>query len=240
MPSQTTQSPAYVRVKHHFLQKIRANELRVGDKLPSEQEIATLWGISKMTVRHGLQELVKEGIITARHGIGFFVLPNIVELDTFRFMSFSERNKQNISTEVLVFEKRAIDEKTSQEYFQEVHPFVWYSERVRFLKGEPALYEVSYMPHSFFPTLTAEDLKISKYAFVRQNSMSPIAFSDRVFNPVLLEKPISDYLGLKPNTAVIEITSTGFLANSRVFEHVFLYHHPKLCVMQGRSPFIPN
>ena len=54
------------RLKHHILQ----NKLRPGDKLPSEDTLATQLGVSRMAVREALRSLEALGLIESRRGVG--------------------------------------------------------------------------------------------------------------------------------------------------------------------------
>lgn len=58
---------AYVR------QLIESGEFRAGDKLPPERELAQLIGLSRATVRAGLQSLATVGVVDSRRGAGTFV-----------------------------------------------------------------------------------------------------------------------------------------------------------------------
>lgn len=54
-------------------QQIIAGFLRPGDRLPSEQELAAQFGVSRPTVRESLRALTSMSIIETRHGEGSFV-----------------------------------------------------------------------------------------------------------------------------------------------------------------------
>jgi len=58
---------AYIR------QLIESGELRAGDRLPAERELAQLVGVSRPTVRAGLQSLATVGVVDSRRGAGTFV-----------------------------------------------------------------------------------------------------------------------------------------------------------------------
>ena len=58
---------AYVR------QLIESGEFKAGDKLPAERELAQLIGVSRPSVRAGLQSLVTVGVVDSRRGAGTFV-----------------------------------------------------------------------------------------------------------------------------------------------------------------------
>jgi len=63
----------YQRIKDAILEMIRKGRFRSGAKLPSEQELATRFGVNYHTVRKALSILVEEGRIERRVGSGTFL-----------------------------------------------------------------------------------------------------------------------------------------------------------------------
>jgi GntR family transcriptional repressor for pyruvate dehydrogenase complex len=57
----------------HVRELIERGALGPGDRLPPERELATQIGVSRPSVRAGLQALSAMGIIQARHGAGTFI-----------------------------------------------------------------------------------------------------------------------------------------------------------------------
>jgi DNA-binding FadR family transcriptional regulator len=56
-----------------ILEKIVSNELKQGERLPSENRIATAFGVSRPVVREALRKLQEDGLAEARRGVGTFV-----------------------------------------------------------------------------------------------------------------------------------------------------------------------
>lgn len=57
-------------------------------RIPSEVELMDRYGVSRITVRHAINELVQEGYLVKRHGTGTFVLPrkhdrHVVSINSF-------------------------------------------------------------------------------------------------------------------------------------------------------------
>ena len=71
----TDQVIAYVRTL------IDRGELRPGDRLPAERDLATTVGVSRPTVRAGLRALNAMGVVRTRHGAGTFI-PETPALDS--------------------------------------------------------------------------------------------------------------------------------------------------------------
>ena len=61
---------SYSIVLETFERRLRLGELRVGDKLPSERELAARYGISRPSVREGLRVLNALGLIRSSTGSG--------------------------------------------------------------------------------------------------------------------------------------------------------------------------
>ena len=50
-----------------------AGELRPGDRLPSEQALATEFGVARTVVREAISQLKYDGIVQSRVGVGAFI-----------------------------------------------------------------------------------------------------------------------------------------------------------------------
>src|SRR6202451_2955051 len=65
--------PAYQRIQGTLRKRIDAGDLRTGDAVPSERDLAKIHSVSLMTARHALASLEREGVVERRRGIGTFV-----------------------------------------------------------------------------------------------------------------------------------------------------------------------
>ncbi len=68
---------------------IESGEYRAGDRLPPERELALLIGVSRATVRAGLQSLATVGVVDTRRGAGTFVADGPPLLDVNPLSLFS-------------------------------------------------------------------------------------------------------------------------------------------------------
>jgi len=65
--------PIFQRIKDHLLAEIHAGKWREGDVIPSEQELARQFSVSRMTVNRAVRELTAEQVLTRIQGSGTFV-----------------------------------------------------------------------------------------------------------------------------------------------------------------------
>jgi GntR family transcriptional regulator len=79
----------YYEVKQEIEVKIRQGEIKLGDQLPSEPELAETFNVSRGTIRQALSELARDGIIARRSGAGTFVIR--IPTKEARVISFTEQ-----------------------------------------------------------------------------------------------------------------------------------------------------
>ena len=62
--------PLYLQIKDILKHKIINNEYAVGSTIPSENELEDMFGVSRMTIRQAVNELVNEGLLRKERGRG--------------------------------------------------------------------------------------------------------------------------------------------------------------------------
>lgn len=76
--------------------QIRRRELRPGDQLPSERQLAGLFGASRGSVREALRALELSGVIVSRQGGGYFVTEVTPSSSTQPLSQFLERQREHL------------------------------------------------------------------------------------------------------------------------------------------------
>jgi GntR family histidine utilization transcriptional repressor len=71
--AEPSSSALYERVKTFIRQKSLSGEWRPGDRIPSENDLVKVLGVSRMTINRALRELTDEGELVRRGGVGTFV-----------------------------------------------------------------------------------------------------------------------------------------------------------------------
>ncbi len=68
--------PIYRQLRDRVVAMILDGVLKEGDPLPSVRNVAAEYRVNPLTVLKGYQELVDEGLVESRRGLGMFVNPN--------------------------------------------------------------------------------------------------------------------------------------------------------------------
>lgn len=66
-------TPLPAQIKEALLDKIASGAFKPGEKILSETRLAESFGVSRITARQALMELISEGVLTRAHGRGTFV-----------------------------------------------------------------------------------------------------------------------------------------------------------------------
>ena len=65
--------PIYIQIREKIEDQIINNQLKEGDQAPSTNQLVNFYKINHVTVSKGVNQLVDEGILYKKRGIGMFV-----------------------------------------------------------------------------------------------------------------------------------------------------------------------
>ncbi|WP_030919529.1 winged helix-turn-helix domain-containing protein [Streptosporangium amethystogenes] len=74
-PEEDSPEYVYVRLANHIQALIDAGDLRPGQRLPAERDLASEYGVAYLTVRRAMRELRGRGLIRTVVGRGTYIDP---------------------------------------------------------------------------------------------------------------------------------------------------------------------
>jgi GntR family transcriptional regulator len=80
--------PLYVQIRESLRRSIDRGLLEPGRRIPSEEELAARYGVSRMTVRKAIADLTDAGLLYTTHGVGTFVAHTQLIRDHSRLTDF--------------------------------------------------------------------------------------------------------------------------------------------------------
>lgn len=73
MPQIEEAQPKYLQIAHFIRDQILRGDLRAGDEVPSERQLAADWKVSRPTAARSLDALSSQGLVEKRQGSGTYV-----------------------------------------------------------------------------------------------------------------------------------------------------------------------
>lgn len=159
--SKTDGIPLYVKIRESLREKIIAGEIERGQKLPSEDELAAQYGVSRMTVRQGTSDLIDDGLLYRRHGVGTFVTLPHIERDHSQLTDFFENSTlRGIDARASILEIEVIPASPiiAHKLLLNTNDLVIHIKTLREADDIPITLHDSFIPHSLFSDLIQEDL----------------------------------------------------------------------------------
>lgn len=184
---------------HIIRGKIQSGEWVAGDRIPSEREMSAIFNISRATVRQGIDNLVKEGILERAQGKGTFVAPPKMDQGILRLMEFSDVIKRNgLKPSARLVAKQQIVPPPNVRRMLALHEgneVTWF-QRLLLVNDAPILLEASYFSVARFPDLLASyDGLTEPHQFVYGRYGVKVSRAHETFEPVILEEKEAELLG---------------------------------------------
>jgi GntR family transcriptional regulator len=153
------QSPKYVYIKEHLLQGITSG--RFTDVLPSENQLAEKFGVSRMTARKALREIEKEGFAERVPGKGTFVKERLFTQGYFRIRPSKEQARElNVSHKTQVLELRTLTPPSKVADRLQNPEQVILARRLHFFDEIPVRYEIRYLRSDLCGGILWENLEV--------------------------------------------------------------------------------
>ncbi len=213
--------PLYHQIKEHLLKLIQTGALQPNDPLPAETQLAASYGVNRLTVRQAITELVNEGLLARRQGVGTFVAePKLIPSHA-RLLSFTQRMAQlgrEASSEVIEAATLAAPFDVAQHLDvaegTPVHKLV----RLRLANNQPLMLETAYLPAAIAPDLLSKDLSGSLYRVLTEEYGIPQREADQFIEPVLVREWEGNILDVPAGRPALMIETTVRGADGRIVE----------------------
>ncbi len=154
----------YIQLTRIFLDEVTSGRWQLAQKIPTEQDLCRKYGVSKITVRQAINNLVSEGYLIKIQGKGTFVTSVLPVMG----LSMRTRFTEDMFGEEVSTEKKIIYEGI-QEPPQEIRTYLKTAESIfqirskRTVDGEPAYLTDSFIPYHMLPGI--EQLDFSQNSF---------------------------------------------------------------------------
>jgi len=200
-------TPVYKRIQGAIRKRIDAADLKPGDAVPSERELAKTHKVSLMTARHALASLEREGVVERRRGAGTFVAAPKIHFN--KLMSYTE----HMSSRGLAPRSRVLVAKVIEDE-QEIAARLGLPAASRMVKiarlrltgEEPFALETCYLPGSDFSGLVAAPLgRSSLFGMLQHDYNVELAYADEEIDATVADATLAEMLDLPKGAALLRI-----------------------------------
>lgn len=220
-----TSGPLYQQISTHLKHLVSNGKLEPGEAMPSESELHKLYGASRLTIRRAMDDLVREGLLDRRHGVGTFVANSTTAQIVPSELSFTRnmlRLGRTPSSCVERFGVVAATPEVARQIKLEPGAPVYELVRVRLVDGEPLMLETTYLSHQQFPDLAQADLEAeSLYTYLGQRYQIEIVALEQAMEPTLLTAREAALLATTEDSPAILSEIVGFTANGTPVEYTW-------------------
>ena len=197
--------------------------LGVGEAIPSERQLSGDLGVSRLTVRAALDDLVREGFLERRHGAGTFVSePKIAqELTMTSFTEDMRRRGMVPSSKTLELKTVAAGARLGRLLHVSPSERIVVVTRLRYADRETMAIETLHVSEALVPGLTAKDLEQhSFYELLEERFGVVVVGGSQAIEPTVTNEEESAALGVPLHSPAFLFERTTNAADGTIVEYV--------------------
>ncbi|GAB4069180.1 histidine utilization repressor [Ancylobacter sonchi] len=201
------EAPHYLRIKENIIALIAEGKLRPGDRVYSESELVSAFGVSRMTANRALRELMFEGVLTRSAGLGTFVSSQRQDVDLLQIRNIAEEisgRGHTHTARLVVAERIAADAGVAQSLDIAAGIEVMRTLIVHLEDDQPIQMEERYVNPVVAPDYLANDFtRITPNEYLSQ--VAPITAFEHFVEAIRPDATIRRLLGVKPDQPCLRV-----------------------------------
>jgi GntR family transcriptional regulator len=221
-PSSRDNSPLYMQIARKLGAAVREGKYQAHEALPSERHLSESLGVSRVTARKAIDELVAQGLIVRKRGSGNYIAP-FLEQPLSKLSSFSEELTRRGYQPSSRWLQRAITVASPEEQLSlGLSPATRVARlrRLRLADDVVMAYEESVLPQAVVPEPSAVEHSLYEYLTAQGRAPSRALQHIRAINA---DAALAEQLGIPNGQAVLFITRVGYLDSGQAVELTHSY-----------------
>jgi len=220
----------YEAIAAKLRKDITQGKYSAGQQLPLEKEMCAQYGVSRITIKRAMDQLVKQGLVVKRRGSGTFVKSlddtDVKELGMAnQFNGFTATFKgRQVSTKVLRFDIVHPTSEVANKLQMSTDDFIYYIVRVRSLEDNPIVIEYTQMPIQLIPGLKRQIIEKSIYGYIENDLKLKIQSAHRTVRAIMPTEEEKQELAIEGILPLLEVEQVAFLDDGRPFEYSVAHH----------------
>lgn len=231
----------YKEIESYLRENIRNEKFPPKSAIPTEKELCEMFSVSRMTVRHAIDNLIFEGLLYRVKGSGTYVsskkIERSLEKSQLSHDSTIEQLEADVKSKVISLELTDDVRLVKDKIQCDPGAFFWKLKRVRFLDQTPVLYEIIYFPQKLLQIATKKDFEGSFADYLKRYGVDTLNKRMEVESILALPqtaKNLSISVG-DPILKITIVTGTKDCANLIYSENFYLGNQFKFVVANGHE-----
>ena len=224
--------PHYHRIFLQLRERILRGEYVAGDKVPGEEELAALYGVSRITTKRALNELEDAGFVARERGRGTIVKklgPDSPSLDgSLESLEASNRMIGRSEVRVLEFAVVAPPPAAAKALRTKRGEDVQLIRRLRFAEGQAFCLVTTYLPSFIGRTMNADDLAKHMLIELIERAGVVVERAEQSVTATLADAETASLLGIANGAPLLHVSRTVFAADDVAVEHFTALFRPDL------------
>lgn len=222
----------YLQIADQIRSQIASGEYALGDRIPTENELAKQLGVSRPTVRQALDLLTREERLVRIKGSGTFVAqPKLVHESTSFVTGYREESRKKnrtLHTRVVCLETQRASEQVRNALNLHADETVTRLTRIRHLENmydnAPVVYTTLYVPTKLFPEMPQFDFTSTSFYDALDSRQLSVVHASRRLEIVMPPAEVAAGLGITPFEPAAYITSRGYTKDKLAVEYTESYY----------------
>jgi len=236
LEKEKAKGPFCRQIREVIFNKIVSGELKVGDKLPSEDELARSFGVSRMTVREALNNLLNDGYVSRVQGAGTFVSKLRKEgsnLETVGFMKSMTAKGFTVKSRVLISKEEAPTRHIAEKLDISKTHKVYHIKRVRFINNDPIVIQDTYIRKDLCPgLLDYEFAHQSLYDAIKEICKDEIRNAKDRIEAIQADSETAELLNVPEGFPLLYVQRIGSLGSSKRIELTYSWYRSDQYVLE--------
>jgi len=217
MQRRLVKEPVYRQLNRLLRERVRSQEFEDGDQFLTERQVCEEYAVSRTTANKALSNLVVEGVLEFRKGVGTFVRGGVLDYNLARLVSFTQKAHavgKHPSTRVLQFEWLAADSvpaDVARRLSPKTDEAAYYVERLRLADAVPVILERRHVAAHFCPELDQEALEGSLYELWTEHYGLELEGADQAIRAVSIRGEDAGLLDVRDGAPGLLVRSVGYV-----------------------------
>lgn len=205
-------TPLYYQLLNILKEKIESGIWKLGENIPTEQELMKQYNISRSTTRQAIMALVNEGYLRREKAKGTIVSSRTSRMGflggLLGFTDEMESKKIPHSSQILAQQILPATELVAEKFNMQPGSPVYYLKRVRNMNDRPFLIDEHYIPYDLCPGIEQKYKEnTSLYRLLRQEYQFNLQYGQIEFEAIMPStKEVIDLLKVQASTCLLFVS----------------------------------